>query len=97
MERKIRTTYEKEFKLAVVYELLGGKKPKEVFERYKIDRQTGYRWVQEFKANGESAFDKKSVLPGNELKEAQKRLEELEEENRILKKATAYFAEQKRR
>ena len=42
METK-RRKYTKEFKLSVVYELLGGMKPKEVFEKYQLDRQTGYR------------------------------------------------------
>ena len=42
METK-RRKYIKEFKLSVVYELLGGMKPKEVFEKYQLDRQTGYR------------------------------------------------------
>ena len=76
METK-RRKYTKEFKLSVVYELLGGMKPKE----------------EEFKADGEKAFERKELVPGDELKEAQKRIKELETENRILKKATAYFAE----
>lgn len=92
METK-RRKYTKEFKLSVVYELLGGMKPKEVFEKYQLDRQTGYRWLQEFKADGEKAFERKELVPGDELKEAQKRIKELETENRILKKATAYFTE----
>ena len=62
-------------------------------EKYQLDRQTGYRWLQEFKADGEKAFERKELVPGDELKEAQKRIKELETENRILKKATAYFAE----
>ena len=37
METK-RRKYTKEFKLSVVYELLGGMKPKEVFEKYQLDR-----------------------------------------------------------
>lgn len=50
------------------------------------NRQTIYRWVQEFQASGEKAFDNKSVLPGDELKRLQKEKADLRMENEILKK-----------
>ena len=89
-----RKKYTKEFKLSAVYLMLSkAYQPKEIFEMLKVDRQTVYRWVQEFKAPGEAAFDEKAVLPGDEVRRIQKELADLRMENEILKKATAYFAE----
>ena len=94
MPKGVRRDYSKEYKLAAVYLMKSGKmKPKEVFEFFDgIDRQTVYRWVQEYEKEGEAAFDDKAVLPGAELKRLQKENEQLREENEILKKASAYFA-----
>ena len=94
MPKGARKTYSKEFKLSAVYLLMSKVyPPKEVFRMLDVDRQTVYRWVQEFKRLGETAFDGKSVLPGKELKELQKQNADLKMENEILKKAAAYFAE----
>ena len=94
MPKGVRKTYSKEFKLSAVYLLMSKVyPPKEVFRMLDVDRQTVYRWVQEFKRLGETAFDGKDVLPGKELKELQKQNADLKTENEILKKAAAYFAE----
>ena len=94
MPKGVRKTYSKEFKLSAVYLLMSKVyPPKEVFRMLDVDRQTVYRWVQEFKHQGELAFEGKGVLPGDELKELQKQNADLKMENEILKKATAYFAE----
>ena len=95
MPKSERKRYTKEFKLSAVYLMLSNVyQPKEVFQMLDVDRQTVYRWVSEFKANGEKAFDeKKAVLPGDEVRRLQKELADLQMENEILKKATAYFAE----
>jgi len=95
MPKGERKTYTKEFKLSAVYLLMSKVyPPHEVFRMLNVDRQTVYRWVQEFKKQGEKAFDKKEVLPGAELRRIQKENADLKMENEILKKATAYFAEQ---
>lgn len=94
MPKGERKTYSKEFKLSAVYLLMSkAYPPKEVFRMLDIDRQTVYRWVQEFKESGEKAFEKKAVLPGDEVQRLQKQNADLQMENEILKKATAYFAE----
>ncbi len=94
MPKGERKTYSKEFKLSAVYLLMSkAYPPKEVFRMLDIDRQTVYRWVQEFKESGEKAFEKKAVLPGDEVQRLQKQNAALQMENEILKKATAYFAE----
>lgn len=90
------TTYSKEYKLTAVM-LMKSKlfKPREVFELLGgIDRQTVYRWVKEYEAKGESAFDGKGTVDFKEINKLKKENEELKEENEILKKATAYFAKQ---
>lgn len=97
MPKGERRKYSKEFKLSAVYMMLSKVyKPKEVFAMLQVDRQTVYRWVQEFKEKGESAFDDHSVIPGDELKRLKKEYADLQMENEILKKATAYFAERHR-
>ena len=94
MPKGERKKYTKEFKLSAVYLMLGNTmQPKEIFKMLDVDRQTVYRWVSEFKARGETAFDEKAVLPGDEVRRLQKELADLRMENEILKKATAYFAE----
>lgn len=93
MPKGERKHYTKEFKLSAVYMMLSKTyRPKEVFAMLKVDRQTVYRWVKEFKEKGEKAFEDKSVLPGEELRRIQKEKADLEMENEILKKAVAYFA-----
>lgn len=95
MPKGQRKTYTKEFKLSAVYLLMSKVyKPCEVFRMLEVDRQTVYRWVQEFKAKGETAFDTQTVLPGDEVRKLQKENADLRMETEILKKATAYFAEQ---
>lgn len=98
MPKGERKRYTKEFKLSAVYLMLSkAYRPKEIFDMLKVDRQTVYRWVKEFKQQGETAFEDRSVLPGDELKRLQKQNKDLQMENEILKKATAYFADRNRK
>lgn len=98
MPKGIRKTYSKEFKLNAVYLLMSKQyPPKEVFKMLDVDRQTVYRWVQEFKREGEKAFDKESIVPGKDLRRLQKENADLKMENEILKKAAAYFAERNKK
>lgn len=98
MPKGERKRYTKEFKLSTVYLMLSKVyAPKEVFQMLDVDRQTVYRWVKEFKEQGERAFDERAVLPGDEVRRLQKQLADAQMENEILKKATAYFAERHRK
>ena len=100
MPKGVRKDYSSEFKLAAVMMMKSGSlKPKEVFEILGgIDRQTVYRWVKEYEANGEAAFKEgNAVLPAKQLEELKKENQRLREENEILKKAAAYFAEQRKK
>lgn len=99
MPKGVRKDYSPEFKLAAVMMMKSDAlKPKEVFAILGgIDRQTVYRWVKEYEVYGEAAFrEEKAVLPAKQLKELQKENARLQEENEILKKAAAYFAEHRK-
>ena len=94
MPKGERKKYTKEFKLSAVYLMLSKTMPpKDIFQMLDVDRQTVYRWVSEFKAHGEAAFDDKAVLPRDEVRRLQREIADLRMENEILKKATAYFAD----
>lgn len=96
MPKGVRKDYSAEYKLAAVMMMKsGGLKPKEVFAILGgIDRQTVYRWVKEYEEQGEATFrEEKAVLPAKRLAELEKENAALREENEILKKAAAYFAE----
>ena len=96
MPKGVRTDYSKGFKLTAVFLMKSGKmRPKEIFELLGgIDRQTVYRWVEEYDKKGEAAFDGKSATSGADVKRLKKDIEELKEENEILKKLSAYFTVQ---
>lgn len=57
MPKGERKEYTKEFKLSAVYLMLSKTtRPTEIAKMMDVDRQTIYRWVEEFKASGEHAF-----------------------------------------
>ncbi len=93
MSKIKRKKYTKEFKIEAVEMMLSKVyKPKEVVEMLGVDRQTIYRWVKEYKAKGESAFNGTPMVTGSEINRLRKEVETLRMENEILKKAKAYFA-----
>ena len=93
MQKRPERKFTKEFKLSAVYLMLSKTmRPVDIAKMLDVDRQTIYRWVKEFKQNGESAYDEKRVTDKQELRKLQKELTDLKMENEILKKATAYFA-----
>lgn len=100
MPKGERKDYSTEYKLAAVMMMKSGvMKPKDVFTALGgIDRQTVYRWVKEYEEKWEAAFrEERAVMPAKMLAELQKENKALREENEILKKAAAYFAEQRKK
>ena len=95
-----RTQYSREFKLEAVKLLNSGQKPTtELAQELGIQRSALYRWRDEFAEHGEQAFmgpgrRKPALLSDDrsEHKSLQRELEQLREENEILKKAAAFFA-----
>ena len=92
-----RKKYDKAFKIAAVQQVIEeGKKVSHVAKALGILPTMLSRWVYEYKAHGEEAFAGNGVAIRNtdwEIKRLQKRLEELEMENEILKKFQAFWKE----
>lgn len=87
--------YTKEFKVRICELVLHeGVAHKEVAEKFGLNVTMVYRWVEQYKRQGDEAFVGTGHLTPTEaqLKKALKELEELRLENEILKKAAAYFA-----
>ena len=91
MKRK----YSKEFKVSacelVVKDNL---KPQIVAEKMGLNEVMLYRWVSEYRQNGDEAFmGSGHPAPADaELRKLKRENERLRQENEILKKAAAYFA-----
>ena len=95
MEKK--RNYTKEFKVhACELVLKEDLKVKNVAERMGINQIMLYRWIDEYRTYGESAFIGKGNLRPEEtkIKKLQKENEELRQQVEILKKAAAYFAKE---
>ena len=96
MERK---RFNREFKLEAVRLLKQRDKPAaELARELDVPRNRLYKWQQEVEKKGEAkAFRGAGRRPGqsplSELERLRQRVAELEEENTILKKAEAYFAD----
>ena len=96
MEKK---TYDAAFKREAIrlVEEQGGK-PAAVAKKLGITNNTMYRWVNEYRQDGNDAFPGKGHLKPEdaELRHVKRENEELREENEILKKAAAIFAKRQR-
>lgn len=96
MEKK---TYDAAFKREAIrlVEEQGGK-PVSVAKKLGVTNNTMYRWVNEYRQDGNNAFPGKGHLKTEdaELRRLKRENEELREENEILKKAAAIFAKHQR-
>lgn len=91
--------YDREFKLQTVRLIKEEGKPvAQVSREMGLHENTIYRWLAEFKQDGQNAFPGSGQLKPDdkELRDLKKRLRDLEEENEILKKAMHYFAKDRR-
>lgn len=90
--------YTREFKIQICKLVIEDNlKPKVVAEQFGLFHVMVYRWVNEYKTYGDQAFVGKGHLKSEDakVKELEKKLELLQQENEILKKAAAYFAKAK--
>ena len=87
---KERTSYNPEFKLLVAKKAMESRTFAEVAREYDVGALQVKRWMQEYKLYGDTAFEK----DGAELRirELQRQIADLKEENEILKKAAAVFS-----
>jgi len=91
--------YDKEFKLQTIQMIQEeGKTVAQVSREMGITDKTLYRWMAELKTSGVQAFPGSGQLKADDraLRDLQKRIRDLEEENDILKKAMHYFAKDRR-
>jgi transposase len=91
---KKRNSYDKEFKLAAVRMVEDGKRVAEVARELNLAEQTLHNWVKKFSKDKEDAFVGSGNLKPEDkaVRDLEKRLRDLEEENAILKKAMGIFA-----
>ena len=96
MENNTRRKFTKEYKLQIVRLVKDEqRKPGDVANDLGIDAAQIYRWIRIYEKNPES------YLPGegkpsekDELRRLKKKLSDISEENKILKKALAIFSKQ---
>src|SRR5665647_1010231 len=87
--------YDPEFKKETVRLVVEkGRTAGSVAKDLGISKDTVYGWVKQFKQHQEVAFPGKGRLnpDDEEVRQLKRRILDLEEENNILKKATAIFA-----
>jgi transposase len=94
MGRRVR--FSKEFKLEAVRLLdLGQKSAVQLALELGVRRNQLYKWKEELKGKGETAFrgpGRKPVSQESEVSRLKRELAKVTEERDILKKAAAYFA-----
>jgi transposase len=92
---KTRRKYDEEFKKrAVELSYHPERTVRSVAEGLGIHPAVLQRWRKKYQASGEKTVEAKTE---DEIRQLQRRIAELEEENDILKKASAYFAAQHRK
>jgi len=87
--------HEAEFKKEIVSLYVeGGRSAKSLANELGLHENTIYKWAEQYRADPEHAFPGSGQMKpeAEELRRAQRRIKELEEEVTILKNAAAYFA-----
>ena len=80
--------YDEDFKRTLVELYHNGKTQASLIKEYGVSQTALSRWVKQYST---VETDDGEVLTAKQLKELQKRMAQLEEENQILKKAIAIF------
>jgi transposase len=80
----------------VQYVKEAGKTVAEVARELKINDNTLYGWVKKFGSEPEIAVRQTFKTEDHQLRDLQKQIRDLQEENEILKKAMHFFAKDRR-
>lgn len=80
--------YDEEFKRTIVDLYHNGKTQASLTKEYNISQTALSRWIKQFST---VETDNGEILTAKQVKDLQKRMAQLEEENQILKKAIAIF------
>lgn len=82
------TRYDEEFKKSLVDLYHNGKTQISICQEYEVSQTALTRWIKQYSSVETEDGD---ILTAKQIKELQKRMAQLEEENLILKKAIAIF------
>lgn len=82
------TRYDEEFKKSLVDLYHNGKTQVSIYQEYGVSQTALTRWIKQYSSVETEDGD---VLTAKQIKEMQKRMTQLEEENLILKKVIAIF------
>ena len=80
--------YDDEFKKTLVELYHNGKTQASLMKEYGVSQTALTRWIKQYST---VETDNGEILTAKQVKELQKRMAQLEEENQILKKAIAIF------
>lgn len=83
-----QTRYDEDFKKSLVSLYNNGKTQASLCQEYGVSANTLSKWIKQYSTVETEDGD---VLTAKQVKEMQKRMAQLEEENLILKKAIAIF------
>ena len=93
MSKDARPSYPVEFKRDVVaVARAGGETNKQIAKDFGISETTLYRWIRKYDPTPEQQASGLSEQEQAELAELRKTNRRLQQENEILRRATAYFA-----
>lgn len=90
MANKIGIRYPEEFKQDIAHLYYSGMTVKQIAKEYGLVERTVYKWIKLYSWVGIN--DKKRTVSIEEYKALQKRMVQLEKENKTLKKVTFIFA-----
>ena len=83
-----QTRYDEDFKKSIVALYHNGKTQTSLSQEYDISLTSLAKWIKQYST---VETDDGEILTAKQIKEMQKRMAQLEEENLILKKAIAIF------
>lgn len=97
MAQKKSRNFSPEFRDTAAREVVEKSRPiEDVARDCGVTGQTIRNWVKDFRATHTSADSELSITERARLKELERRVRELEEENRFLGKSVAFFAKKHR-
>lgn len=83
-----RNYYDEDFKRTLVEFYLNGKTQASLIKEYGVSQSALTKWIKQYST---VETESREVLTAKQVKDLQKRMAQLEEENQILKKAIAIF------
>ena len=94
MEENEMSQYTSQFKTEVAKAALKSKTYAEVSKKYGVDRTNVKKWADAYEKYGALAFEENGpeIFQQQKIRDLERQIAELQEENEILKKATAFFS-----